>query len=348
MKIKNKEQRSLWYKKIFYYLKSGQSLPESIRVAATDADTLYIYEELVDGLRFSDVCILPNMHDSFTKTEISLLRVAEQTGTMQSVCDVLARMLKSQYEQSQRLMAAMIYPVLVLCMACGLLLMILTVVVPKIAPLFSSMKHIPMATKILIYSSNHVIHFWYVDILLLLLCTIMLIYLKQKTTYIRALYIQLEHVCMHIPYIKDVYMFWFIERWMQVVHLSLQSKVSLVQALNFGTESVSNMYLQSQFKKVADAVERGNSCSEGFNVLDSHLKNKLKDWISVISSGEKTGTLEEVFGVSHEHITSNLKESFDRFQKIIEPLLIVLVGIMVLCICLAIILPMYQLTQSVQ
>lgn len=348
MKLKNKEQRSLWYKKIFYYLKSGQSLSESVRVAATDISTMYIYEELTDGVRFSDVCMLPDVRNIFTQTEVSLLRIAEQTGTMQSVCAVLSRMLKEQHEQSQRLVAAMIYPILVLFMACGLLLMILFVVVPKIGPLFSSMKNMPVATKILLVASRHIVNFWWADLVFVSLCISLLVYIKYKTKYFAHIKTRAEKLFIYIPYIRDIYILWFIERWVQITYLSLQSKTSLVQAFSFAHDSVSDVYIKTEFEKVTQHVRDGNSCFDSLNSLDGVLRRRMQDWISVIASGEKTGTLEEVFKVSHEHISSNLKESFDRFQKVIEPLLIILVGVMVLGICLAIILPMYQLTQSIQ
>lgn len=348
MKLKKKEMRSLWYKKIFFYLKSGQSLPESVRTAAGDTDMMYIYEELADGARFSDVCALPEMDGTFSKTEISLLRVAEQTGSMQFVCGVLSQMLKEQHSQSQKLIAALIYPVLVLIMAFGLLLMILVVIVPKIGPLFSSMKSIPITTKILIALSEHVVGYWYIDFGVLILIIFILIYLKKRTLYFSYVEKFLQWFAMRSPYLKEVYLYWFIERWIQVVHISLQSNVSLLQSLQFAHESVSNRYLQIEFAKVTEGVRGGNMCSESLQTVNPLLKSKLKDWISVIASGEKTGTLQDVFGVSREHIAENLKDSFDKFQKVIEPMLIILVGIMVLCICLSIILPMYQLTQSIQ
>lgn len=348
MKFKNKEKRSLWYKKIFFYLKSGQSLSESVRTAAGDTDMMYIYEELIDGSRFSDVCALPELSGVFTKTEISLLRVAEQTGSMQFVCGVLSQMLKEQHSQSQKLIAALIYPVLVLIMAIGLLLMILVVIVPKIGPLFSSMKSIPITTKMLIGLSEHVVNYWFIDFGILMCITFVLLYVKKRTIHYKKVGKFLQWFAMRAPYLKEVYLYWFIERWIQVAHISLQSKVSLLMSLQFAHESVSNVFLQAEFLKVTNGVRGGNTCSESLGLVNSLLKNKLKDWISVIASGEKTGTLQEVFGVSREHIAENLKDSFDTFQKVIEPLLIILVGTMVLGICLSIILPMYQLTQSIQ
>lgn len=348
MKLNNKEIRSLWYKKIFFYLKSGQSLSESVKTAATDADMMYIYEELADGSRFSDVCDMVEMKKVFSKTEVSLLRVAEQTGSMQTVCGILSNMLKEQYAQRQKLIAALIYPVLVLIMAFGLLMMILIVIVPKIGPLFLSMKSIPLTTTLLIAMSNHILNFWYIDLIFTICGVVIVVYIKRKTKLYDQIEKYLQFLYMRTPYLKDVYVYWFIERWIQVVHISLKSNVSLLQSLQFAHESVPNAYIQYEFSKVTESVRGGNTCSESLGLISPLLKHKLKDWISVIASGEKTGTLQEVFGVSREHIVENLKDSLERFQKVIEPMLIILVGIMVLCICLSIILPMYQLTQSIQ
>ena len=107
-----------------------------------------------------------------------------------------------------------------------------------------------------------------------------------------------------------------------------------MQALHFAHQSVSNPYIQGQFVQVTKSVKKGGTCSAALENVDAVLKKRLEDWISVIASGEKTGTLEEVFGVSREHIAESLKDSFDKFQKVIEPSLIIMVGIMVLCISL--------------
>ena len=83
-------------------------------------------------------------------------------------------------------------------------------------------------------------------------------------------------------------------------------------------------------------------------MLPNFIKKYLKDWISIIASGEKTASLVSVFHIAHVHLQENLINAIEKFQKIIEPVLIISVGIMVLLVCLSIIMPMYQLTQSLQ
>ena len=141
-------------------------------------------------------------------------------------------------------------------------------------------------------------------------------------------------------------MLWYVEKWMQVTCVGLSSYVSLHQSLNLASRALGNAFMQQEFRKIELVVEEGNICADSLKLLDKRIYNKLSSWESVIRSGEHTGALLEVFVVCHEHIQSELNDTFDKTQKMIEPILIIGAGVMVLGICLSIILPMYQLTQS--
>src|SRR3989344_1781109 len=163
MKLKSLPYRSLWYKKIFYYLQAGQSMSESVRAAGDDKETQLLYEDLLTGQRMSVMC-RENFSDIFSPLEIALLDVAEQTGGSKDICLALSGLLKAQHIQKQKLIAAAVYPIVVLCLALGLLTMILLVIVPKIGPLFSDMPTLPFSTKILMATSNHMVEYWWVDL----------------------------------------------------------------------------------------------------------------------------------------------------------------------------------------
>jgi type IV pilus assembly protein PilC len=128
----------------------------------------------------------------------------------------------------------------------------------------------------------------------------------------------------------------------------MNSNITISQALLFAYESVNDKDLKKQFERIYISVSKGNTCAGSLKLLDKNLYSKIKDWESIIDSGERTGKFEEVFEICHINIKENLLNSFDRFQRMIEPMLIIFVGLIVLVICISIILPMYQLTQSLQ
>lgn len=348
IKIKDLQYRSLWYKKNYYYLKSGQSLSASTLIASDCLETTQIYQEIDSGLKLSDILSDQDFEKYFSKTETSFIRVAEQTGNIDNTFFMLSQLLKDQHVQKQKLINAFIYPSLVLFMTFSLLFLILLVIIPKISPLFEDLKNLPITTEMIMFLSNHLITSWYIDIMCIVFLSAIYIYFKNNILVANTVKKLKVFLLSKTPYIKDIYFYWHIEKWLKVIHMSIDSGISISQALTFGHESVSDNALKEQFQKVQILVDKGNTCSESLKLLEGTVYKKIKDWESIIDSGEKTGKFSEVFEICHINIKENLLNAFEKFQKMIEPMLIIFVGIMVLVICISIILPMYQLTQSLQ
>ncbi|MBC7766706.1 type II secretion system F family protein [Arenimonas sp.] len=348
IKIKNLQYRSLWYKKNYYYLKSGQSLSSATKIASDCQETMQIHQEVDSGLKLSDILSDIDFNTCFSKTEISFIRVAEQTGNIDNIFLSLSNLLKDQQVQKEKLINAFIYPILVLCMTFALLLLILLVIIPKIAPLFKDLKNLPITTKVIIFLSEHLIQYWYIDLISVFVLSFAFIYFKN-TRFVLHYISQLRRITLSkLLYVKEIYFYWHIEKWLKVVHMSMDSGITISDALLFASESVNDPDLKVQFEKVQTSVHKGNTCAQSLRLLDKPVYKKIKDWESIIESGEKTGTFTEVFGICHTNIKENLFNAFERFQRMVEPMLIIFVGIIVLVICISIILPMYQLTQSLQ
>ncbi len=279
MKLKNLEYRSLWYKKLYYYLDSGQSISEAAKIAASDIDTQYIYQELIEGVNLSHILTLDNLKICFSSTEKSLISIAEKTGSMKEVFYSLSILLKSRHIQRQTLLAAIMYPCLILLMASGLLLMILIVIVPKIGPLFSAMKELPITTKFLISLSDHIIYRWYIDLMVITGMYVIHSWLKRKNWYLSILKNIKDRICQRMIFIKDIYTLWHIEKYMHVIHISLSSNIAIADALLYATESVDDISFKKYFLQVQQDVARGNTCSSAMDQLPQFLHKKIKDWI---------------------------------------------------------------------
>ncbi|MEN9604407.1 MAG: hypothetical protein RJB39_92 [Candidatus Parcubacteria bacterium] len=345
IKLKKYQYRSLWYKKLYYYMQAGQSLPDAIQVSGDEPEIKLLQTELQTGKKLSLIC-KDDLRDIFSFVEIALMSVAEKTGKIKDIFLSLSVLLKAQHVQKQKLISAAIYPAIVLCLAGGLLLMILTIIVPKIGPLFSDMPSLPISTRILLSASDHVRNWWWIDMTITILMVTAHYSFRGQGTYRKFLEIVRRNFLFRTPYVKNIYMLWHIEKWMQVICVCLQTRISFPESLGMAGESLNNAFMQREFTIVEHQVREGNTCADSLRVMDHRIYKILQGWESVIRSGERTGALLEVFLVCHEHTQSQLEESLDKAQKTIEPALIVAVGLMVLSICLSIILPMYQLTQS--
>jgi type IV pilus assembly protein PilC len=233
-------------------------------------------------------------------------------------------------------------------MTFALLLLILLIIIPKISPLFKDLKSLPITTGVIIFLSDHLINYWYIDLSFIFVISLLSIYFRNNGFVLKIKDKLKKFLLSQIFYIKDIYFYWHIEKWLKIIHMSIYSNITISQALLFAYESVNDKDLKKQFEKIYISVSKGNTCSGSLKLLDKNLYSKIKDWESIIDSGERTGKFEEVFEICHINIKENLLNSFDRFQRMIEPMLIIFVGLIVLVICISIILPMYQLTQSLQ
>jgi type IV pilus assembly protein PilC len=196
--------------------------------------------------------------------------------------------------------------------------------------------------------SEHLISFWYVDLISLFIVVALFIFFKHNAFVLKIKNKAIEIFLSKIPLVKDIHLSWHMERWIKIVSMSVDSGISIAQALSFAGDSVNDMKAKRQFQRVCDSVSKGHTCAASLRLLDTPLYAKIRDWESIIDSGEKTGKFGEVFDICHTTIKEGLFNAFDRFQRMVEPALIIFVGIIVLVICISIILPMYQLTQSLQ
>ncbi len=347
IKLKKLLYRSLWYKKNFYYLKSGQSLASSVSIAKDCENTVLISDKINDGLSLSHILDI-YLSNIYSNIEISFIKVAEKTGNIDNIFLILSDFLKNQYQQKQKLINAFIYPIIVLCMTVSLMFMILFFIIPKIAPLFKDIKNLPIITNIIISLSNHLINNWYLDLFFIFILSGLFIYFKDNDYVGDILNKSKLLFANNTPYIKDMYIYWYIEKWLKIILISINSGITISDALLFAYDSLDDKYFKSQFERVYKHVHDGNTCASGFDLLDKNVYRKIRDWQSIIDSGEKTGKLKDVFDICHRNMQEDLNNAFDNFQRMIEPLLIIFVGLLVLIICISIILPMYQLTQSLQ
>lgn len=344
--LSNIRHRAVWYKKIYYYMHAGQSVVDAIAASGNTVQIVSLQQEIATGKRMSDVC--KEMYaDVFSSVEISLIQTAENTGNMKDIFLSLSALLKAQHSQRQKVIASAVYPLIVICLTVVLLLMILMFIVPKIGPLFTGVSNLPISTRLLMSTSDHVVDHWLVDMFVLVIIVTVHFYARRYRKYVYMLKSVQRFMLFNIVYIKDVYILWHMEKWMQVMCICLHARISLHGSMNLATASISDVSIRKEFAKAEESVGSGNMCYISLHVMKPSIYRYIQPWISVIQAGEHTGSIYEVFMVAHEHLTQELQSLFEKSQKIIEPALIVIVGVVVMLICLSIILPMYQLTQSI-
>ena len=275
----------------------------------------------------------------FDQVSINLIKASEEAGTLETTLKDLREHLQKETEFADKIKFAMIYPLLILVLFTGLLLMILVVVIPKISSVFSRLKvQLPLPTRILIFVSNLLLHqTWYlVGGLALFLTVSIWAYHKNRRLIMELLY-RLPLVSQLIKEIDFV-------RFSRNMHLLLSSGLPITTALELSEHVVLRSQTAKIIAKSRDMVASGKRLSEGFRTGKGVIPSLM---IKLTEAGEKSGTLDRAMADISAFLDYQVSNTLKALTAVMEPVLLVIVGVSVGGMMLAIIAPIYGLIGQV-
>jgi len=275
----------------------------------------------------------------FNKVTINLINASEKAGTLETTLDDIQQHIQEEIEFSDKVKFAMIYPILISLVFAGVFVMILTVVIPKISVVFSRLKvDLPLPTRIMIGMSDILVHHTFLLGLglVVILGGLMLIYRTNKQLIL--------NIVFRLPLISDLVQKIDYARFSRSLHLLLSSGLPITTALELATDVVVDSRTAKLIKKAREMVIGGKRLSDGFKMDKKRVPSLL---IKMIEAGERTGTLEKAMQEISKHLDYEVNNSLKTLTALLEPVLLVVVGISVGGMMLAIIAPIYGLIGQV-
>lgn len=274
----------------------------------------------------------------FDKTYVSLIKASEHTGTLGTMLESIADYLRKQLETRQKVMASMAYPGIMLTLAVGVTIFMLTYVLPKFTPMFNrkGMK-LPIATKVLMAASDSLLNYWYLWIIGIV--ALILAYVFGKRTEAGRKF--LDKVMLNLPIIGPLTRKVIISRSMRTLGTMIGAGVSMLDALRLAAEVSGNIYYEQIWMHVLDQITQGKRVAEslgGSKLFPSTL-------IQMIASGEETGKLDKVLAKISVYYDREVDSSIKAATSMIEPILIVGMGGVVGTIAMGLLLPIFQLSK---
>lgn len=272
----------------------------------------------------------------FSTLYVSMIRVGENTGRLDESFLRVAQYLESERDTRERIKSALRYPTFVVVAIAVALGVINVVVIPAFAQIFDRAKvQLPMPTRILIATSDLFVHHW----------PVMLIALVIAIFGVRA-YVRTEKgryywdkTKLRLPLVGDLIRRAILGRFSRAFSISLASGVPLVQALSVVSRAVGNEYVGDHIARMRNGIERGDSLTRTAATTGMFTPIVLQ----MLAVGEETGNvdtlMEEVAGFYEREVDYDLK----NLSAVIEPVLIVALGVMVLILALGVFLPMWEL-----
>lgn len=273
----------------------------------------------------------------FNPLYVNMIRAGETSGALEVVLQRLADFTESQAELRGKLIGTMIYPIIMVVIACVVVGVLFVVVIPKITQIFESQKQaLPIPTKILIGVSNLAINWGVLLVPLAGLCLWGVIrYIRSESGKPRW-----DRFVLKVPIFGPLVRMIAITRFAKTLSTLISSGVPLLTAFDIVRAVVQNDLLQEVIGKARDSVKEGESIAQPlkrsgeFPPIVTHM----------IAVGEKSGQLEEMLGNVARSYEVQVDSRLRALTSLLEPLLLVAMGVVVAFIVFAILLPMLQLT----
>jgi len=320
-------------------LSAGIPILESVDslLEETKGNTTKILETLKEDLNQGKTIAysLTRHPKAFDPITVNLIKAAEEAGTLETALKDLTQSIKKDIDFANQVKGSMVYPILVLIVLLAVILLNLFFVIPRVSQVFTRLTvQIPLPTKILIFISN----FANDNLIYVITATIFLVAASVFTFKVKKSLI--TGFIFSLPLISKLIMEIDITRFTRSMSLLLKSGLPIDEAIKLSEDVTSKREIKMAIEESRKLVDAGKTLSSG---LKKHKKVIPGFMIRITEAGEKSGTLEksmqELSNQFEDRVTNRLK----TLTTLIEPFLLLVVGLLVGGLMLAIIAPIYNL-----
>jgi type IV pilus assembly protein PilC len=274
----------------------------------------------------------------FDKTYVSLVRASEATGMLGEMLERIAHYLGKNLETRGKVRAAMMYPSVMLVMAVGVTIFLLTFVMPKFTPIFESRAAgLPKPTKVLMALSNALVDYWYLWVLGALAVAAGLIY-AVRTPAGRRVWDGLK---LQLPIVGPAIRKVVLGRSVRTLGAMVRGGVPMLDALQLSADVAGNVHYEDVWRHVVHEVTQGkqiHAALAGNRLFPATL-------VQMIASGEETGKLDVVLERVSDYYDREVEQSLKTATSLIEPLMIAVMGVVIGGIGMSIMLPIFTLSR---
>ena len=275
----------------------------------------------------------------FSRVTTSIVKASEEAGTLDVTLKDLKENLKADMEFSDKVKSALVYPLFIVFVFFAVLLMILIVVVPKIASVFTRLSvELPLPTKILIFMSNALISQTFPVIMGLLIFSLLIIFIYKKQKRLLLNFIFKFPILSALA--KDI----DLTRFSRSLFLLLTAGIPITNALELTENVVVNKDVEQAIRKAKEAVASGRKLSEGFKDNKKVFPSMA---IRITEAGERSGSLDKSMSEISDFLDYQVSMKLKTTTVLLEPILLVAIGALVGGMMLAIIAPIYGLIGQV-
>lgn len=275
--------------------------------------------------------------DVFPEFYVSMIRVGEESGTLEDSLQIITFQMERDWELRTRVRGAMIYPTVIIIVMVLVSILMMTLVVPRLASIFTELKlELPMTTRILILISNFMQRFWFfvpgIFILLIFLFRIV-----HRSHIGRAL---IDRAFLRFPILGGIVRKINIAQTAQTLSSLITSGVPIVRSIEITAATLGNVHFRTVLGGAGEYVRKGGTLHEYFSQWPFFYPPLI---VQMVKVGEETGNLSEILKEIANFYYEEINTITRNLTSVIEPLLMVIIGAGVGFFAVSMIQPMYAM-----
>jgi type IV pilus assembly protein PilC len=340
----NDKKKERFYSELSVLIQSGIDLASSLEIIIKQEQhkktkELFqkLYADLIKGDSFSECLKNTKL---FSDYEYYSIMIGEESGTLPAILEQLAVYYKTRLQQKRQITGALTYPILVISVAIGAVLFMLNVIVPMFAGVFQRFGgDLPPITKKIMAASDYFSDNALKVLIIITLLVIVSKYLKRYVFYRKFS----TALLLRLPIFGGLAQKIYLARFCSTLQLLVSSQAPIIEALDMINKMIRFYPLNVALEGIQKGLAHGKSLNESmqqYKIFDIQL-------VSLVKVGEETGKLEHILKRLYEQYTDEIQYRTSQMGSLLEPLLIIGVGILVMIILVAMYLPLFQLSTSI-
>lgn len=276
----------------------------------------------------------------FSSFYVNMIKAGEESGKLDETFEYLADYLDRSYEVSSKVKNALIYPAFVIFTFISVMVLMLTVVIPKISSIIlDSGQEVPVYTKIVIGLSNFMVRYGFFFLGVVILGIVVLIY-YARTPAGKEGFAKFK---LQIPYVSSLYKKLYLSRIADNMNTQLVSGVPMVKALELTSKVVDNKIYEDILIEALEQVRGGKSLSDSLMPYQKEIPGIL---VQMVKVGEETGDLGGILKTLAKFYQREVMQAVDTLVDLIEPVMIVALGLGVGFLLASVLIPIYNVSSS--
>lgn len=326
-------------------IRSGLSFSRAFELiiegAKTKENALYvrIFDEVVSG---KELWRSLEADKAFTELDRSVVRIGEETGRLVDALEFLTDYYQKREEQKRMVTSALSYPIITLSIAVIVLVFMLLVVVPMFEQVYARMGgELPAITRQIIGMSESAPAVLGIMVLLGLSMYGVRHMLGSSDKYQSIT----SGIVMRLPLVSGLIRKYQVSRFSRIMHLMVSSDVPILQALYLMRGIITFYPYRQSIEEVCRMIEKGQTLTGG---MDKYENLYGKRFLVLLKVGEETNSIEQMLLTQANDTNAELEHEIKQLNNIVEPLLILCIGIIVAFVLIAMYMPMFKLGMTIQ